>query len=119
MGDGAGFSERLSVPGFFFKTWSYPVQSTVADGKPQRQLAPLLIGRTAVWYPAQAPTGLSPMLRLVGTVLLLVVLGVVWWIFRQFGRGDREFARRIRRRVPAEVSETDWSTLDASGEGDS
>jgi hypothetical protein len=114
MGDGAGFAERLRVPGFFFKTWSYPIPAVV-DGIPQRQRAPLLIGKTAVWYPAKAPSGLSPTLRLVGTTMLLLILGVVWWIFRQFGRGDREFTRRIRRRRLADGSDTDWSAIDSSG----
>lgn len=113
-GDGPGFGEELRVAGFFFKTWSYPTSAEAPDGKPQRQLAPLLIGKGAVWYPVQAPSDLSPMERLVGTALLILVLGVVWFIFRRFSRGDREFERRIRRRKPPEVSEMDWETLDAS-----
>lgn len=118
-GDGAGFGERLSVPGFFFKTWSYPTAATSPDGKPQRQLAPLLIGKSAVWYPVQAPSDLSPTERLVGTGLLIVVLGVVWWIFRRFRRGDREFERQVRRRIPPEISEMNWQALDSSKDEES
>ncbi|NLS97417.1 MAG: hypothetical protein GXX96_35200 [Planctomycetaceae bacterium] len=118
LGDGPGFGEQLTVPGFFFKTWSYRVPAVVADGKPQRQLAPLLIGKSARWHPVKAPSGLSPLERLIGTVLLLLILGVVWWIFRQFARGDREFARQVRRRPSAAISETDWESLDSSAKED-
>ena len=75
LGDGAGFGEQLRVPGFFYKTWSYPTSAASTDGKTQRQLAPLLIGKSAVWYPAQAPSDLSPTMRMVGTALLILVLG--------------------------------------------
>lgn len=118
LGDGPGFGEQLTVPGFFFKTWSYRVPAVVADGKPQRQLAPLLIGKSAKWHPVTPPSGLSPLERLIGTVLLLLVLGIVWWIFRQFARGDREFARQVRRRPSAAISETDWESLDSSAKDD-
>ena len=114
QGDGADFGERLRVAGFFYKTWAYPTSEVSPDGERQRQLAPLLIGKSAVWYPAQAPSRLSPTERLVGTSLLILVLGVVWWVFRRFGRGDREFERRVRRRRPPGVSETDWKALDSS-----
>ena len=114
QGDGPGFGERLRVPGFFYKTWSYPTSITSPDGTPQRQLAPLLIGKSAVWYPAQAPADLGPTERLAGTAILILILGVVWWIFRRFSRGDREFERKVRRRRPPEVSEMDWSSLEAS-----
>jgi hypothetical protein len=112
-GDGADFGERLRVPGFFYKTWAYPTFAVSPAGERQRQLAPLLIGKSAVWYPAQAPSGLSPTERLVGTSLLILILGVVWWIVRRFGRGDREFERRVRRRRPPGASEMDWNALES------
>lgn len=114
QGDGADFGERLRVAGFFYKTWAYPTSAVSPSGERQRQLAPLLIGKSAVWYPAQAPSALSPTERLVGTSLLILILGVVWWIFRRFSRGDREFERRVRRRTPPGVSETDWNALDST-----
>ena len=113
-GDGPDFGEELSVPGFFFKTWSYPISAAGSDGQPQRQLAPLLIGKSAVWYPARAPARLSPTAKLVGTGLIILVLGVVWWIFRQFARGDREFANRVRRRRSSEIASIQWDALDSS-----
>ncbi len=116
MGDGPGFGEELSIPGFFYKTWSYPVSEVVSEGKPQRQLAPLLIGNSAVWFPDQPPARLSPTVRLIGTTVLLVVLGVVWWVFRQFGRGDRESARRRRQRRATEPADMDWQGLDSSAD---
>lgn len=119
QGDGPGFGEELRVAGFFFKTWSYPTSAESPDGKPQRQLAPLLIGKGAVWYPTRAPADLSPRARLIGTGLLILVLGVVWWIFRRFSKGDRDFERRVRRRTPPEVSEMDWKALDSSDHEDS
>lgn len=114
MGDGPGFGEELSIPGFFYKTWSYPVSEVVSDGKPQRQLAPLLIGNSAVWFPDKPPARLSPTARLIGTTALLAVLGVVWWVFRQFGRGDRESARR--RRAATGPADMDWQALDSSAD---
>ena len=116
MGDGPGFGEELSIPGFFYKTWSYPVSEVVSDGKPQRQLAPLLIGNSAVWFPDKPPAGLSQTARLIGTIVLVAVLGVVWWVFRQFGRGDRESARRRRQRRATEPADMDWQALDSSAD---
>lgn len=113
QGDGGDFGERLRVAGFFYKTWAYPTSAVSPDGERQRQLAPLLIGKSAVWYPAQSPSGLSPTERLVGTSLLILVLAVIWWVFRRFSRGDREFERRVRRRRPPGMSETDWRALES------
>ena len=74
-GDGPGFGEELSIAGFFFKTWSYPISTDGSDGQPQRQLAPLLIGKSAVWYPERPSFRLSTIEKLVGAGLFLVILG--------------------------------------------
>ncbi|MDD4786217.1 MAG: hypothetical protein PHO07_03515 [Pirellulales bacterium] len=116
-GDGPEFGEALTVPGFFFKTWSYRSAVPANDGKVERQLAPLLIGDTAVWHPYQAPAD-SPAERLIGTVLVLGILAAVWLVLHRFRRGDREFERRIWRRRPAEMSEIEWDRFGgAASEG--
>lgn len=109
-GDGPNYGEELTVPGFFFKTWSYRNAAPATDGKVQRQLAPLLVGDTAVWHPAGRPP-LSFTARTVGTVLLLAVLGGAWLLLRRSRRGDREFERRVWRRRPAEMSEMEWEQI--------
>ncbi|MGI6417246.1 MAG: hypothetical protein ACOX1P_16415 [Thermoguttaceae bacterium] len=107
IGDGPEFGEVLTVPGFFFKTWSYRNATPATEGKVERQLAPLLIGDSAVWHPRRAPAG-SPAERLIGTVLLLGILAAAWLVLRRFKKGDREFERRVWRRRPAEMSEIEW-----------
>jgi len=115
LGDGPGFGEAMTVAGFFFKTWSYQ-NSAIADGtRPQRQLAPLLIGRSAHWHPLNPPT-MRTSTRIIGTVALLVALGVVWFVLRRFARGDRNFERQVRRRRPLGMSQVDWETFEADGD---
>ncbi len=113
VGDGPEFGEDVSVAGFFLKTWSYSISAQGSDGRSQRQLAPLLIGKSAVWYPARPAARLSAVEKAVGTVLLLLVLGVVWWGVRRFRRGDRDFADRMRRRKQSESVPVDWKALDS------
>ncbi|MHB8902341.1 MAG: hypothetical protein ACYC6Y_26580 [Thermoguttaceae bacterium] len=102
VGDGPDFAEDVSIAGFFFKTWSYPVSAGSPGEKPQRQLAPLLIGKTAVWHPETPAFRLNAAEKWAGTVLLLLVVGACWWTFRRRARGDREFARQMRRRTGPE-----------------
>lgn len=113
VGDGPEFGEDVSVAGFFFKTWSYSISTRGSDGRSQRQLAPLLIGKSAVWYPARPSVRLNAVEKAAGIVLLLLILGVVWWGVRQFRRGDREFADRMRRRKQSESVPVNWKALDS------
>jgi hypothetical protein len=78
------YGETVTIAGFFFKSWSYPVPKTIdpsqspGDPKTHHQYSPLLIGRSLRWHPPTEP----PQDTMTGSVLvgLFVLLVAVLWI---------------------------------------
>jgi hypothetical protein len=98
-GDSPRYGETVRVAGFFFKSWSYRIEIPMGlrnDPKapaPQKQLAPLLLGRDLVWYPATAPQR-NTLAGAIGVGLFCVAVAVVWIAVWRFNRDDRR--RRFR-----------------------
>jgi hypothetical protein len=97
MPAGEDIGERVRVPGFAFKRYSYPLQGArAAAGKAERLSTPLVIGPGVEWKPPPSPAGLSN--RLFGIFAgilgaLAALLGFGAW---SASRGARR-AERIRR----------------------
>lgn len=110
LGADAEYSEHVRVAAFFFKTWAYrrgkmPEEISAAETGPW-QLAPLLIGSRAVWYPPVVPRP-NPYIGIIAGGLFVLTLVGVWIAAWQYSRGDREFHRRTISKeyaVPSGVS---------------
>ncbi|NUQ63834.1 MAG: hypothetical protein HUU20_15260 [Pirellulales bacterium] len=119
IGAGPQYGEEVTIAGFFFKTWAYRRSSQDGTDAVQWQLAPLLIGREAVWIPRQA-NRTSPVYGAIGSglfVLVLTGLGLAVWLY---GRSDRK-ARKFtieRQLVPEGGIALDQLALDADGKPD-
>ena len=64
MPSGEGISERVRVPGFAFKRYSYPLEDALISSsqgdfeiKGERRATPLVIGPGMEWRPAPSPAG--------------------------------------------------------------
>lgn len=90
IGEGPRFAEQIRVAGFFLKKWAYrialpeevPASSGDDDGEPlRRQLAPMVVARDLVWYPAQPPRRDARSAAVAAGVLIVVltVFLVVAW----------------------------------------
>ena len=96
-GDGADFGERVTVAGFFLKTWAYRIERPrdVAKSDVEYQFAPLLIGKEPVWHRIE-PAPKSPFAGLTAGLAVLLVLLVVWLVLNRMGRGDRKLRGRLK-----------------------
>ncbi len=97
LGADGEYGEHVRVAAFFFKTWAYrrgrmPEEIAAGETGPW-QLAPLLIGREAVWYPPAIPRP-NPYIGAVAGGLFVLTLMGVWIAAWQYSRGDREFHQR-------------------------
>jgi hypothetical protein len=103
MPSGEGISERVRVPGFAFKRYSYPLQDALVSSsqgdveiKGERRSTPLVIGPGVEWSPPPTPAGLSNLLFGVFAAVLggLTALAVyATW----FARREAVRRRRLRR----------------------
>ena len=83
LSTGDRVDQRVRVPCFFMKTWGYTPRSAEfnsTETNPQRQLAPLLIGRTPeiAHAPARDMTGEITLSVAIAVGLTLLVACVVW-----------------------------------------
>jgi hypothetical protein len=94
-GDGAEFQERVTVAGFFLKTWAYRINRPrdVAKSKVESQFAPLLIGKEPIWHRTE-PAPKRPFAGLTAGLAVLLVLFVVWLVLLRISRGDRKLRGR-------------------------
>ncbi len=123
LGADGEYAEHVRIAGFFFKTWAYRrgrMPEEIAAGEAGSwQLAPLLIGSRAVWYPPALPQP-NPYIGAVAGGLFVLTLVGVWIAAWQYSRGDREFHRRTIAKeyaVPSGVS-LDEMEFEASPEPD-
>ena len=95
-GDGPDFRERVSVAGFFLKTWAYRIERPrdVAESDMEYQFAPLLIGQEPEWQPTVAAEK-RPFAGLAAGLAVVLVL-LVWLVLRRTGRGDRQLRGRLK-----------------------
>lgn len=92
MAKGDDIRTPVSIPAFFFKLWTYQSQYATEAGQGFRQLAPLLIGPTALPRPLVRRDFYGTWVFLSGGVGSVILAGLVlWW----FGRSDRR-ARQAR-----------------------
>ncbi len=100
MPTGDTISERVRVPGFAFKRYSYPLRDAVISSslgdseiKGERMSAPLVIGPTAEWQRPPSAQGASDLLFLIFTAILgLLALFMVfssWSTRRQLAEAER------------------------------
>jgi hypothetical protein len=115
-GEGGQYGERVTIAGFFFKTWAYRRAAQDDPGKTQWQLAPLLIGREPVWMP-QRPVESDPMYGAIAGGLFVLALAAVVLLVWLYGRRDREARKRtIERQLAPEAGILlDRLDLDAHG----
>ena len=120
-GDEPNFGERVRVAGFFLKTWAYRVQRSpegvVAEsgGAKRRQLAPLLIGREPVWYPAEPPATNTMAGAIAAGLFVLAMLGI-WFALWHYGRRDKQFRDRTIARTIAPPSDVSLEEIVAASE---
>ncbi len=110
LGADGEYGEHVRVAAFFFKTWAYRRGRTpeeISAGETgQWQLAPLLIGSHAVWYPPAIPRPNPYIGAIAGGLFVLTLIGV-WIATWQYSRGDRQFHQRTIAKeyaVPSGVS---------------
>jgi hypothetical protein len=96
-GDGPNYQERVTLAGFFLKTWAYRIDrpKDVAEADVEYQFAPLIIGKEPVWHPNE-PAQKHPFVGLVGGLAVLLILLVLWLTLRRIGRGDRKQQGRVK-----------------------
>ncbi len=87
QGDGPEFSETVCIAGVFFKSWKF------TSGAGKQQLAPMLIGRRAVWIPREEPNYHTIAGAVAGGLFLVALLGL-WVAMWRFRRGDKTFRQR-------------------------
>lgn len=83
VGDEIRLPARLT--GFFFKQWAYRTRHRGASaGEDARQFAPLLIGRAPIPLPMPNAADNRPglVVGIVGTLLILSIVGGVWYLNR-------------------------------------
>jgi hypothetical protein len=109
MPTGDRVSERVTVEGFAFKRYAYPLADVaISSSQGDRTLeggrmeTALVLGRRAAWTPAASPATASRLLSwiffgLAGIVAAALVLGL-WAVSRD--------ARRRERRARAELPDT-------------
>lgn len=94
------YGETVRIAGFFFKTWNYvvPILADPAlspgDPKTHRQLSPLLIGRSLVWYPAPQPVDRTFSNLLIGGLFFFVMV-IIWLAAWQSRRRERKRLDRL------------------------
>ena len=115
-GEGPQFSEAITVAGFFFKTWAYRRTAQDDPGKVQWQLAPLLIGREALWLPAPSSKPDTVYEVVGGGIILLVVAGLalLGWSFSRTTRKSRQYT--TGRRHSTDTGPT-LAQMDFAGDG--
>ncbi len=104
MPSGEGISERVRVPGFAFKRYSYPLQDAFVSSSQgdveiqgERRSTPLVIGPGVEWSPSPSPAGVSDLLFGIFVAVLgglAVLMGYGAWSAR------REAARIRRESMP-------------------
>ncbi len=123
LGADAEFAEHVRIAGFFFKTWAYrrgrtPQEISAGETGPW-QLAPLLIGHRAVWYPTAIDRP-NPYIGAIAGGLFVLTLAGLWIAAWRYSRGDREFHERTIAKeysIPSGVS-LDEMGLEASPQPD-
>jgi len=112
---GDDIREEVVIPAFFFKTWAYHTQETLAaeDGKMRnrQQLAPLLIGPEPIWVQPE-PAGQQMLMGIVAGSLFVAALLLIWiWVWH-YRRSDREFHDKT---LAARYTVTEGESLDELG----
>jgi hypothetical protein len=95
MPQGSEIYETVRIPGFFFKSWAYRVQSPEGDAAAGHQLAPMLVGNQVRWL--RIDSGRSPLAGAIGGGLFLAALAGLFVAVWFYNRGDRRFRRRDQR----------------------
>ncbi len=95
---GSGIDEHVRVAGFFYKVWAYRRDATDDDDSTRgtvRQLAPLLVGRSATRI-APAPPERNVAAGAIAAVLFVMAMAGIWWGAWASGRSDG----RVRETAP-------------------
>jgi hypothetical protein len=98
------YGEAVRIAGFFFKTWSYPVQrmadpTLTPNPKPNDQLSPLLVGRSLVWFPPAKPADTTVSTAII-TGLVIVVMSIVWGVAWRSRRRERQWVEHAIGATP-------------------
>ncbi|HLA84364.1 MAG TPA: hypothetical protein VJL29_06195 [Thermoguttaceae bacterium] len=103
-GEGPGYAEAVTVAGFFLKSWAYASGLSARPGQGDRsaplQLAPLLVGREAVWHKSKPPAASLFWGSAAAVALMLVLLGIWFWL----RKSNRRRAVDSRRRKPTDTA---------------
>ena len=86
MPEGDEVDEAVRVIGFFFKLYGYETQYTNAQSGEPRQLSPLLVAPSPIWYARQSPSTFGWELAW-GSGFVFAV-AAIWWFVWRFHRDD-------------------------------
>jgi hypothetical protein len=103
MPHGDTISERVRVPGFAFKRYSYPLRDVLISSsqgdseiKGERMATPLVVGPTAEWQPPPSPASASNVLFWIFSSIIVALASLVAYSTWSMGRDARR-AEQLRR----------------------
>jgi hypothetical protein len=103
MPHGDTISERVRVPGFAFKRYSYPLRDVLISSsqgdseiKGERMATPLVVGPTAEWQLPPSPASASNVLFWIFSSIIVALASLVAYSTWSMGRDARR-AEQLRR----------------------
>lgn len=89
-------NERIRVPVFFYKIWTYTSQFITEHDRGNQQVSPMLIGLEPQLVSTE--THSNPYLSIVTGLIFAAALVGIWWGIWRYNRADKQFSRDTLRR---------------------
>lgn len=89
--EGERLREFVRVPAVLMKVWLYQSEFAAKLGETKSQTAPLFVGRTIGWQPAESAT--NPIAGWIAGGLFLLAIAGIWYGIWRYNRDDRTFRK--------------------------